>query len=51
MTQADAVTQSNAELLRKGYEASATGDLPAVLAILSEDVTFRIPGRSPISGE
>jgi ketosteroid isomerase-like protein len=51
MTHANAVTQSNAEILRKGYEAFATGDLPAVLAIFSEDITFRIPGRSPISGE
>jgi uncharacterized protein len=51
MTQADAVTQSNAQLLRKAYEDFAAGDVPAVLAIFSDDVTFRIPGRSPISGE
>jgi ketosteroid isomerase-like protein len=50
-TQSNAVTQSNAELLRKGYEDFAAGDVPAVLAIFSEDVTFRIPARSPISGE
>jgi ketosteroid isomerase-like protein len=51
MTQSDAVTQSNAELLRTAYEAFATGDVPAVLAIFSEDITFHIPGRNPISGD
>jgi ketosteroid isomerase-like protein len=50
-TQPNAVTQSNAELLRKAYEDFAAGDVPAVLAIFSEDVTFRIPGRNPVSGE
>jgi ketosteroid isomerase-like protein len=51
MTQSDAVKQSNAELLRTAYEAFATGDVPAVLAIFSEDITFHIPGRNPISGD
>jgi ketosteroid isomerase-like protein len=51
MTQTNAATQSNAELLRKGYEAFATGDVPGVLAILSEDITFHIPGRNPTSGD
>jgi ketosteroid isomerase-like protein len=50
-TQSNAATQSNAQLLSKAYEDFAAGDVPAVLAIFSEDVTFRIPGRSPISGE
>ena len=51
MTQSDAVTQSNAELLRTAYESFATGDVPAVLAIFSEDITFHIPGDNPISGD
>ena len=45
------MTQSNAELLRTGYEGFASGDVAAVFAIFAEDVTFHIPGRSPISGD
>lgn len=51
MTQSNAVTQSNAELLRSGYEAFAAGDVPAVLAIFSEDIAWHIPGRNPLSGD
>ena len=51
MTQSDAMTQSNAEMLRTAYEAFAAGDVPAVLAVFSEDITFHIPGRNPISGD
>jgi uncharacterized protein len=51
MTQSGEVTLSNAEILRAGYEAFAAGDVPAVLAIFSPDITFRIPGRNPISGD
>ena len=45
------MTQSNAELLRRGYEAFAKGDIPAVLAIFDEDITWHVPGRSPLSGD
>ena len=44
------MSQSNAELVRSGYEAFAAGDIPAVLAIFAEDISWTIPGRSPISG-
>ncbi|MDX6511021.1 MAG: uncharacterized protein QOE36_525 [Gaiellaceae bacterium] len=50
MSQSDA-TQTNADLLRTGYEGFAAGDVPAVLAIFAEDITFHIPGASPISGD
>jgi ketosteroid isomerase-like protein len=50
-TRSNAATQSNAQLLSKAYEDFAAGDVPAVLAVFSEDVTFRIPGRNPVSGE
>jgi ketosteroid isomerase-like protein len=43
--------QSNAELLRDGYEGFASGDVAAVFAIFAEDVAFHIPGHSPISGD
>jgi ketosteroid isomerase-like protein len=45
------MTQSNAELLRTGYEGFASGDVAAVFAIFAEDVAFHIPGHSPISGD
>jgi ketosteroid isomerase-like protein len=51
MTQPDSVTQANAEILRTAYEAFAAGDVAAVLAVFSDDVTFRIPGRNPLSGD
>jgi uncharacterized protein len=45
------MSQSNAEILRTGYEAFAQGDVPAVLAVFSEDIVWRVPGRNPLSGE
>jgi ketosteroid isomerase-like protein len=45
------MAQSNAEILRAGYEAFAAGDVPAVLAIFSKDITWNVPGRSPIAGD
>jgi uncharacterized protein len=44
-------TNENATLIRNAYAAFATGDIPAVLATLTEDVTWHVPGRSPISGD
>ena len=40
----------NAELLQRGYEAFAKGDIAAVLNILSDGITWHVPGRSPLSG-
>lgn len=45
------MAQTNAEILRSGYEAFAAGDVPAVLAVFSEDITWHVPGRSPLSGD
>jgi ketosteroid isomerase-like protein len=44
------MTQSNAELVRSGYEAFAAGDIPSVLAIFADDISWVIPGRSPLAG-
>lgn len=44
------MAQSNAELVRSGYEAFAAGDVPAVLAIFADDIEWHIPGRSPLAG-
>ncbi len=45
------MAQSNAEILRSGYEAFAAGDVPAVLALFAEDITWHVPGRNPTSGD
>lgn len=44
------MSQSNAEIIAAGYEAFAAGDIPAVLAVFSEDITWKIPGHSPLAG-
>jgi ketosteroid isomerase-like protein len=41
----------NAELIHKGYQAFAAGDIPTVLGIFDESIVWQVPGRSPISGE
>ena len=33
------MSQSNAEIIRSGYEAFAAGDVPAVLAMFADDVS------------
>jgi uncharacterized protein len=45
------MTRQNAELIRSGYEAFARGDIPTVLDMLDEHITWHIPGRSPLSGD
>ncbi|MEY2514800.1 MAG: uncharacterized protein QOJ89_2158 [bacterium] len=45
-----ATRQSNAEILAGAYQALAAGDVPTVLAALSDRITWRISGRSPLSG-
>ncbi len=44
------MSQSNAEIIRSAYEAFAAGDIPAVLAAMSPDITWNVPGRSPLAG-
>ena len=44
------MSQSNAEIIRSGYEAFAAGDVPAVLALFTDDISWHIPGRSPLAG-
>jgi ketosteroid isomerase-like protein len=41
----------NEELLRRGYEAFAKGDLGTVMSIFDEDIVWHEPGRSPLSGD
>jgi ketosteroid isomerase-like protein len=41
----------NADLLRRGYEAFAKGDIPTALGVFADDITWHVPGRSPLSGD
>jgi ketosteroid isomerase-like protein len=41
----------NAALIRRAYEAFGRGDVPAVLEVLDPDITWHVPGRSPLSGD
>lgn len=41
--------ESNAALIRRGYDAFARGDIEAVLLVLAEDILWHVPGRGPLS--
>ena len=45
------MVQSDAEILRTGYDAFARGDVPAVLAVFSDGITIHIPGEHQVSGD
>ncbi len=42
---------SNAEILGAAYQALAAGDMPAVLAVLAENITWHISGRNALSAD
>jgi ketosteroid isomerase-like protein len=41
----------NEDLLRRGYEAFAGGDLQAVQEFFADDILWHAPGRNPLSGD
>jgi uncharacterized protein len=41
----------NAELVGRGYEAFAQGDIDTVMELFADDIVWHVPGRSPIAGE
>jgi uncharacterized protein len=41
----------NAELITRAYDAFGRGDIVSVLGILSDDIRWRVPGQSPLSGD
>ena len=45
------MSDENAQLLRQAYDAFARGDVPTVLQILADEITWHVPGRSPLSGD
>ena len=42
--------QENKELIRKGYEAFAAGDVETVMSLFDDDVEWVQPGESTVSG-
>jgi ketosteroid isomerase-like protein len=45
------MTHPNAELVQHGYHAFAKGDIPTALGLFAQDISWHIPGRSPLSGD
>jgi ketosteroid isomerase-like protein len=45
------MSDSNVEIVRRAYEAFARGDVATVLAAFSPDISWHVPGRSPLSGD
>src|SRR5690349_6588076 len=45
-----AVDEAPADVVRRAYDAFATGDIDAVMGLVADTITFHIPGASPISG-
>jgi hypothetical protein len=41
----------NIAALRQAYGAFAEGDIPTVLTILSDAITWHVPGRGPLAGD
>ncbi|MEV5379322.1 MULTISPECIES: nuclear transport factor 2 family protein [Streptomyces] len=41
----------NRKLIEGAYRAFAIGDIPAVLQAFAEEITWHVPGRSPLSGD
>jgi uncharacterized protein len=45
------MAHANEDLLRRGYEAFATGDIDTVLSLFAPDITWYVSGDSQVSGE
>ena len=45
------MTAQHAELIRRSYDAFSRADLPTVFEILHQDITWHVPGSSPLSGD
>jgi uncharacterized protein len=45
------MTHPNEDLVRRGYEAFANGDMETMRQVLDPDVIWHAPGRSPLAGD
>jgi ketosteroid isomerase-like protein len=41
----------NADLVRNGFEAFATGDMAVLDQLIADDATWHTPGRNPLAGD
>lgn len=41
----------NLELLRRGYQAYAAGDMEAINELFADDLVWHVAGRSPLAGD
>lgn len=44
------MARDNEQVVRRGFEAFAAGDMDTMRALLAPDVRWHVPGRSPLSG-
>lgn len=45
------MAHSNEDLLRRGYEAFATGDIDTVLTVFADDIAWHVGGSNQTSGD
>jgi uncharacterized protein len=45
------MSQQNAELIASAYQAFSRSDIATVFQILGPDITWHVPGSSPLSGD
>ncbi len=45
------MTDQSAQLIQRAYQAFSRGDLGTVFGILGPDITWHVPGSSPLSGD
>ena len=45
------MSDSNAMIIRKGYQDFAQGNIPAVFAAFDASMLWHVPGHSPLSGD
>src|SRR2546423_11837806 len=44
------LAHANEDLLRKGYEAFATGDMATLNELFADDIVWHAPGRNALAG-
>jgi len=45
------MSESNATIIRKAYDDFAHGNIPSVFAAFDSNITWHVPGHSPLSGD
>jgi hypothetical protein len=45
------MSELNSVIVRKAYEDFAQGNMPLVFAVFDADITWHVPGHSPLSGD